>query len=63
MYFSEYISGFSDLQPRIWPHLLCLVTKAMSDGLLARFDTIGERAKLVYLTPGEHAAKEWLDKI
>jgi len=35
----------------------------MSDRLLARFATIGERAKLVYLTPGEHVAKEWLDKI
>jgi hypothetical protein len=35
----------------------------MSDRLLARYATIGERAKLVYLTPGEHVAKEWLDKI
>ena len=25
---------FSGLRPRIWPHLICLVTKAMSDRLL-----------------------------
>ena len=27
---------FPSLRPRIWPHLLRLVTKAMSDRLLAR---------------------------
>jgi hypothetical protein len=31
--------------------------------LLARWDTIGERARLVYLTTDVRAAKEWLDKI
>jgi hypothetical protein len=31
--------------------------------LLARWDTIGEQAKLVYLTADAHEAKEWLDKI
>ena len=34
MYSSEYTSGFSSLRPCIWPHLLRLVTKAMSDRLL-----------------------------
>jgi hypothetical protein len=64
MYSSEYISGFSrpaglasDRNP------LRLVTKAMSDRLLARCDTIGERERVVYLTVSEHAAKEWLDNI
>ena len=34
-YSSEYAPGFPRLLPRIWPHLLCLVTKAISDRLLA----------------------------
>ena len=35
MYSSEYTSGFPGLRPCIWPHLLRLVTKAMSDRRLA----------------------------
>ena len=62
MYFSEYISGFSDLRPLIWPHILCLVTKAMSDRLLARYDTIGERARDVYLSPVSVWPKNGLTK-
>jgi hypothetical protein len=31
IYSSQYTSGFCDLQPRIWPHLLRLVTNAISD--------------------------------
>jgi hypothetical protein len=34
MYSSEYTSGFPDLRPRIWPHILRLATKAMSDRFL-----------------------------
>jgi hypothetical protein len=64
MYSSEYTSGFSrPAASHLTAHLLRLVTKAMSDRLLARCDTIGERTRLVYLRAGDHVAKEWLDKI
>ena len=35
---------FAGLRPRIWPHLLCLVTKAMSDRLIIR-GTVLKRAR------------------
>jgi hypothetical protein len=38
--------------------------KATSDRLLPSLSLyIGERTRVVYLTPGEPALKEWLDKI
>jgi len=53
---------FPDLRPRIWPHLRCLVTKVISDRLLARFDTIGERARVVYITSESLRPKNGLTK-
>ena len=39
----SHASGFSGLQPRIWPCLLRLVTKAMSDRLLGRRSSFMKR--------------------
>jgi len=44
-------------------NLLRLVTKAMSDRLLAPCNTIGEQARVVYLRTGKCGLKERLDKI
>lgn len=43
-------------------NLLRLVTKTMSDVLLAPCDTIGERARLVYLTAASMRAKNGLTR-